>query len=77
MGPIEIFKLEIEREERGEIMREFQRMAESSGRIPEQIYLLDRIRGRLELAGSFLLGMLSGVVALFFLYSIVKIMELS
>jgi hypothetical protein len=74
MGPIEILKLEIEREVRGEIMREFQRMAESSGRIPERIFLLDRIRRHLEFAGSFLLGMVSGVLALFVLYSIVKIM---
>jgi len=74
MGPIEILKLEIEREERGEIMREYQRMAELSGRIPEQTYLLDRIRDPLELAGSILLGIFSGVLALFVLYTIVKIM---
>jgi hypothetical protein len=75
MGPAEVLKVEIEREERGEIMMEFQKLAESSGGIPSKTFLLDRFRGSLEIAGSVLLGILFGTLSLFFLYTIIRIMR--
>lgn len=75
MGPLEILKQEIEREERGAIMMEFQRMSESSGEIPARDFPLDKLRSRLEIIGSYLLGLFSGIMSLFTLYLVLRLMR--
>jgi hypothetical protein len=75
MGPAEILKLEIEREERGWIMMEFQKMIESSGEIPTCVCLLDKLRPSLEIIGSFLLGLFLGSLSLYFLYTVIRLMH--
>lgn len=75
MGPAEVLKLEIEREERGWIMMEFQKVAESSGEIPARVYLLDKLRAPLEIIGSFLLGLFLATFSLFLLYNIIQLMS--
>jgi len=76
MGPVELLKMEIEREERGWIMMEFQRVSESAGEIPRCLYPLDRLKAHLVLIGSFLTGLFVGAFSMFFLYGIIEIMKL-
>jgi len=76
MGPAEVLKIEIEREERGVIMMEFQQMAESSGEIPTPVFLLDKLRARLEIIGSFLIGLFLATFSLYLLYVIIRFMSL-
>jgi hypothetical protein len=75
MGPLELMKQEIEREERGAIMMEFQRMFESSGDIPVGDFPLDRLRSQLEVIGSYLLGFFFGTMSLFVLYLVIQLMR--
>ncbi len=75
MGPAEILKIEIERDEKGEILIEFQKFSESSGEIPQKIFLLDRFRKHLEIAGSIFIGIFFGSLSLYILYTVIQIMR--